>query len=133
MSDPPLDPGTELDLAAAGLRSQHSDLHALLETLAARLEQALPGAVTIRRRRSGRFRSKQNEVSQIALSLGDERFELTGEAGTYRCLRHRVVRGITLAREEVALQTWIAEVVRTVSERAVIGERERAALEELLT
>ena len=133
VSDPPPEPGTELDLAAAGLRAQHRDVHALLEALAVRLEDALPGAVNVRRRRNGRFRSKQGEVSEISLSLGDERFELVGDAASYRCLRHRVVRGITLAREEVPLQTWVNDVVRTVSERTAVGESQLAALEELLT
>ena len=94
-----------------------------------RLEDALPGAVSVRRRRNGRFRSKQGAVSEILVSLGDERFELAATR-PHRC---RAIAWCAASRSRARRCRCKpgSMSVRTVSERAAIGER-LAALEELL-
>ena len=133
LSDPRDDPGLVLDLAAAELRVDRTDTHALIEALAMRLEESLPRLVVIKRRRIGGFRSKQSEVERIEITLGDERFELLQARGGFQCTRHRVVRGITLKREELPVAQWISELVDEVIRAAVVGEQERIALEGLVT
>ena len=133
LSDPRDDPGSALDLAAAEVRVDSADTHALIEVLATRLEDALPRLAAVRRRRVGGFRSKQTEVERIEVQLGDERFELIQTGGGFQCLRHRVVRGITLKRDELPLTRWIAELVDEVTRTAAVGEQARIALEGLLT
>lgn len=133
LSDPRDDPGSVLDLAAAEVRIDSADTHALIEALAARLEEALPRLAVVRRRRVGGWRSKQTEVERIEVQLGDERFELVQGRGGFQCLRHRVVRGITLKREELPVARWIVELVDQVSHTAALGEQARVALEGILT
>jgi hypothetical protein len=133
LSDPRDDPGSVLDLAAAELRVDRTDTHALIEALAMRLEESLPRLVVVKRRRIGGFRSKQSEVERIEVTLGDERFELLQARGSFQCTRHRVVRGITLKRDELAVERWISELVDEVIRAAVVGEQARIALEGLLT
>jgi hypothetical protein len=133
LSDPRDDPGSALDLAAAEVRLDTTDTHALIEALAARLEEALPRLAAVRRRRVGGFRSKQTEVERIEVSLGEERFELVQDRGGFQCLRHRVVRGITLKREELPVAEWIVELVGEVTRTAAVGEQARMTLEGLLT
>ena len=53
--------------------------------------------------------------------------------GGFQCLRHRVVRGITLKREELPVAQWIVELVDEVTRTAAVGEQARIALEGLLT
>ena len=132
MSDPASDPGLELDLAAAELRADSVDLDGLVGALAARLEDALPRFVTVKRNRVGGFRSKVTEVRTISLNLGDARFELERTPGGFACTRHAVVRGITLKREEQPLDTWVDEVVAAVGQTAGVGEQARIALEGLV-
>jgi hypothetical protein len=126
------DPGQALDLAAASGRVDRVDTQAMLDALAVRLEEALPRAVTVKRRRVGGFRSKRTEVERIAVELGDQRFEL-GQAGAgIVCLRSKVVRGITLKREEVPLSQWVSELVDEVVRSAAVSEQTRIALEGLV-
>jgi len=132
LSDPRDDPGQELDLAAAEVRADRADTHALVEALAARLEEALPRVAVIKRRRVGGFRSKQTEVERIDVSLDDQRFELDHSRGGCQCTRHTVVRGITLKREELPLTDWIRALVAEVARAAAVGEQARITLEGLL-
>lgn len=132
LSDPRDDPGSVLDLAAAEVRLDRADTHALIEALAARLAESLPGLAVVRRRRVGGFRSKQTEVERIEITLNDERFELVQARGGFQCTRHRVVRGITLKREELPVDQWIRQLVDEVIRASVVGEQARIALEGLL-
>lgn len=132
LSDPRDDPGQELDLAAAEVRADREDTHALIEALASRLEEALPRVAVVKRRRVGGFLSKQSEVERIEVSLDDQRFELDHSRGGCQCTRHTVVRGITLKREELPLAEWIRELVDEVTRAATVGEQARMTLEGLL-
>ncbi len=122
----------DIDLPAAALRADGADLEISIEALATGLEQALPGIAFVERRKVGGFRSKRREVRRIAVPLGEEQFELLRENQGIRCTRHKVVRGITLSREELAMADWIAELVGGVTRRAEVSDRDRVALEGLL-
>ena len=122
----------EFDLSAASLRADGAELAGSIETLAASLEQALGAMVTVERPRVGGFRSKRREVRRIAVSLGEQQFELVSSQEGMRCTRNKVVRAITLSREELGLGDWIAALVEDLSTHAEVSERDRAALEGLL-
>ena len=62
-------PAVDMDLLAASLRADTSDLNAFVESLAAKLEEAVPGAARVDRRRSGMFGPKA--VSGGRGRLGD--------------------------------------------------------------
>jgi hypothetical protein len=132
LSDPLVEPGQQLDLAAAELRADSTDTRALLDALAARLEEALPRLAVVKRRRVGGFRSKQTEIERIDVVLEDQRFELEDARSGLRCTRHTVVRGITLKREELPLTQWVSELVAEVTRAATISEQSRMTLEGLL-
>jgi hypothetical protein len=121
-----------LDLPAAALRADEAELAVSVDVLAAKLEQALPGIASVERHKVGGFRSKRREVRRIAVALGDQQFELLRENQRIQCTRHKVVRGITLSREQLAMSDWIAEVVSGVTQRAQGSEQDRVALQELL-
>jgi hypothetical protein len=120
------------NLPAAALRAEQADVEMSVEVLASTLEQALPALVSVERRKVGGFRSKRTEVQRIALSVGEDQFELRPSAQGLQCTRHKVVRGITLSRQQLPIGDWIAELVAGVTHRAELGERDRAALEGLL-
>jgi hypothetical protein len=122
----------DLDLAAAALRADAGDLASSLEALASTLEQSLAGLASVERRRVGGLRSKRREVRRIAVALGEEMFELRREDSGVQCTRNKVVRGIVLRHDELALSQWIAELVAGVRGRAEVSERDRLALEGLL-
>ena len=53
------DDALDIDLLAASLRADTSDLGAFVEALAVKLEEAVPGAVQVQRRREGMFGPKR--------------------------------------------------------------------------
>ena len=66
------------------------------------------------------------------MTLGDERFELRSVGGAVQSTRQKVVRGITLSRQELPLAKWISELGDAVARTAEISEHDRLALAELL-
>ena len=122
----------DIDLPAAALRADGTDLEISIEALATSLEQALPGIASVERHKVGGFRSKRREVWRIAVPLGDEQFELLREDQRTQCTRHKVVRGITLSRQELPMADWIAALVDGLTRGAEVSERDRVALEGLL-
>jgi hypothetical protein len=123
------DPADVLDLAAASGRVDGVDTQAMLDALAVRLEEALPRVVRVKRRRIGGLRSKRTEVEQISVDLGDLRFELNQAGAGIACGRSKVVRGITLKRDELPVEQWLRELVDEVVRSAAVSEQTRLALE----
>jgi osmotically-inducible protein OsmY len=120
------------NLPAAALRADSAELGMSVDALATTLEQALPRIASVERRRVGGFRSKRKEVQRIVVALGDDQLELHQTEHGPQCTRHKVVRGITLSRQELPMADWIAELVAGVSASAEVQERDRIALEGLL-
>ena len=67
------------------------------------------------------------------MSLGEEQFELRRARRSVRCTRHKVVRGITLSRQEMSMADWIDELNVAVARSAEVSEKDRLALGKLLS
>ena len=122
----------DIDLLAASLRADAADTGAFVEGLAAKLEDALPGRVRVKRARSGLFGSKH--VTEIAVEAGDERLELIrGPSDAIEWRRARQSGGIVLKREVLDSETWMAALSSAMAAEAQRSEQTRQALERLLT
>ncbi len=122
--------GLDLDLLAASLRADTSDMEAFVESLAVKLEEAVPGRVRVQRRRSTLLGPKR--VRQIALDAGDRRLELAFESGALQASCSRLSGGIVLKREALDTDAWLAAVGEALSAEARRSESTRQALERLL-
>jgi hypothetical protein len=122
--------GFDLDLLAASLRADTSDLHAFVESLAIKLEEAVPGKVRVQRRRAALMGPKR--VRQISLDAGDRRLELSFNAGALETYCSRLSGGIVLKRETVDTDAWLAAVGEALSAEAQRSATTRQALERLL-
>ena len=122
----------DIDLLAASLRADSSDLGAFVEGLAAKLEDALPGRVSVQRGRRGMFGPKV--VRKLAVQGAGERLELVrGEGDAIETRRCRMSGGIVLKSDPVDTETWLQAVGQTLASEAERSEQTRQALERLLT
>ena len=120
----------DLDLVAAALRADLTDISAFVEGLAIRLELALPGLVQIRRAKTG-FRGPK-VVSEIVVQAGDERLQLHRDGGMVQASRCRVSGGITIKTESLDIDTWLSALSIAVAEQAQRSERTRLALQQIV-
>jgi hypothetical protein len=123
-------PGS-LDLLASSLRADLSDLNAFFETLASKLEDALPGNVRVDRWRARMLGPKH--VRKIVVDAGGERLELArGEGERVQALRGRISGGIVIKSEPLEIDQWIDALTEVLTAEAGRNEKTRLALERLL-
>jgi hypothetical protein len=122
--------GVDLDLLAASLRADSGDLKAFVESMAAKLEEAVPSRVRVDRRRDGMFGPKT--VRGLSVDLGDRRLELRAERGAVKTRCARLSGGIVLKNEELETDAWLAMLSEALAVEANRSEATRRALERLL-
>jgi hypothetical protein len=130
LEDADPDRALDIDLIAAALRADSSDLSAFVEALAVKLEQAVPGGVRVERRRDGLFGAKQ--VRRIALDAGDQRLELQRAGAGIETKCARLSGGIVLKSEPVDTDAWLEALGQALSAEAKRSQITRQALERLL-
>jgi hypothetical protein len=123
-------PVVDMDLLAASLRADSSDLSAFVESLAAKLEAAVPARVRIDRRRSGMLGPRA--VRSVTVDLGDRRLELRAERGMVETRCARTSGGIVLKNEVLETDEWLAALSDALAAEARRSETTRKALERLL-
>jgi hypothetical protein len=124
------DAALDIDLLAASLRVDVSDLGAFVEALASKLEDVVPGRVRVERRREGMFGPKL--VRRISLELGDRRLELLAQGGAINTRCARLSGGIVLKNESLDTDAWLATLGEALAAEARRSETTRQALERLL-
>ena len=120
----------DIDLVTASLRADTSDLRAFVEALAVKLEDAVPGAVTVERRRDGMFGPKQ--VRRIAVDAAGQRLELRADGASIQTRCARLSGGIVLKNEDMATDDWLRALGEALAEQARSSLTTRQALERLL-
>jgi hypothetical protein len=120
----------DLDLLAASLRADLSDLAAFVESLAVKLEDAIPKRVRVDRRRSGLRGPKL--VRQVEVDLGDQRLELRFDSGSLETRRAKLSGGIVLKSEQLDTDAWLAALGEALADEAKRSEITRQALQRLL-
>ena len=71
------------------------------------MEGAIPGNVTVERRRDGLF-SRSSHVVKVAIDAGPAVYVLHLENNHLAALRAKSVRGVTLKSEPMAVPEWLA-------------------------
>ena len=122
--------GVDLELLAASLRADSTDLSAFVESMAVKLEEAVPGRVRVDRRRAGMFGPKS--VRGLSVDLGDRRLELRAERGGVQTRYARLSGGIVLKNEDVDTDAWLSMLSQALAAEASRSEATRKALERLL-
>jgi hypothetical protein len=122
----------QVDLLAASLRADSSDLKAFLEVLAVKLEGALPEQTEVIRQ--NKLFSREHPVREILVTLGDYQYRIVREQQGARLTtsRAKVVRGIVLKTDQLAMEQWIGELAASLAHQANQSDQARQALERFL-
>ena len=120
----------DIDLVTAALRADVSDVRAFVEALAVKLEEALPGATTVERRRDGMFGPKL--VRRIVLEASGQRLELRADGNSIQTRCAKTSGGIVLKNEEMPTEVWLRALSEALADQARTSQSTRQALERLL-
>ncbi len=120
------------DVAAAGLRADGADLDTSLQVLAAKLEGALPGRAQVQRRGGGLLGRGPRSVRSIVVDLGECSYQLRLQDGRLEGARERRVGGISIKREPLDPDAWLAALTAQLRDEAARSADARTALEKLL-
>jgi hypothetical protein len=120
----------DIDLIAASLRSDTSDLGAFVEALAVKLEEAVPGGVKVYRLRGRMFGPKL--VRKITVDAGDQRLELRRAGAGIETSCSRMSGGIVLKSEPIDTEGWLAALGQALAEEARRSQTTKQALERML-
>jgi hypothetical protein len=128
---PAADGPMDLELLAAALRADTSDMEMFFEVMAKKLTDILGPRAEVERR--GSVLRREKPVARIRVVLGDDQMELARVRGSIECLLAHRVRGVVLRTEQVELSQWLDSLVRHLEEESRRNASTRAALEALLT
>ncbi len=130
MSDELSEP-MQVEVFAASLRADYTDVKAFLEALAVKLAGSLPNNTTVTRHSS--LFSRDHPVKEIAVSLGEYQYRIGKERqGPLVAQRAKIVRGIVLKTEQIPVEQWIEELAEALAQFAAHSAQARAALERFL-
>jgi hypothetical protein len=125
----------DIDLPAAALRADGSDLRISIAVLASKLESTLPGRTRVERRGGGLMGRGEKRVRRIQVELGTEngvRYELTIDGERVEGFRERKSGGISIKRESLDPDRWVAALTTELQSEAQRSSEARSALEALV-
>ena len=120
----------DLELLAASFRTDLSDVHAFVESLAVKLEELLPTRVRVERRKEGIRGPKF--VRRIEVDGADQRLELRYDGRSIETRCSRLSGGIVLKSETLDTDAWLQALGETLAAEAQRSASTREALERLL-
>lgn len=125
------EPG-QVELVAAALRANSEDVGTFFNALATKLSSALPSGQVTRETIGKGLRHRQGTGERLTVDLGELVLVAEREQSKTTFLVKRVVRGVVLRSDTVALDQWIQALAEALQKAATQSEATRQALEGLL-
>jgi hypothetical protein len=125
-----MDDGMDLELVAASLRADGSDVRILVTVLADQLADALGSRLEVERS-GGRFR-KPGEIRAIRIAMEDDRFDAEVDGSTLRCTVGHSSGGIRIRSEKVGMEAWLSRLLAALKAEAAHSQSVRLALESMV-
>ncbi len=123
-------PGS-MDMLAASMRYDASDIESFVSSVAARMGSLFPMNTEVRFKRKS-LRSKEKIVEAITVTFEDDLFGLDRRSGRLVAKYSQRVRGIVLKSMELSISEWIEKLASTAAFEAERAGKDRAALAKLL-
>ncbi len=124
------DDSFDLNLAAATLRSNSTDVHILLKALSSELSGSLGERLQVEHA-GGRFR-KSDVIARVIIAMGSETFEAVTDGPVLRCSVGHSSGGIRIRSETVDVDQWIVRLLGALQLEAAHSESARQALENIV-
>jgi hypothetical protein len=124
------DDAFDLDMAAATVQSNATDVHIMLKVLAGQLSEVLGPKVVVQR--AGGLIRKSGEVKALEVTLGDDVLCAQVDGATVRCTVAHSSGGIRIRSESLDLDTWLRRLLGALQDEAAHSEVARQALERIV-
>jgi len=124
------DDAFDLDMAAATVQSNATDVHIMLKVLAGQLAEVLGPRVVVER--AGGILRKSDDVKALEVTLGDDVLRAQVEGASVRCSVAHSSGGIRIRSESVDLDTWLKRLLAALRQEAAHSEGARQALERIV-
>ncbi len=121
------DDSFDLELAAASLRADGTDVRILVKVLADQLAAALGPRMTVQRA-GGRFR-RSDEIGSLRIVLDDDQFEAEVDGDSLTCTIAHSSGGIRIRSQKVEVDEWISRLLTALKTEAAHSQSVREALE----
>lgn len=135
MTEPNDNAPPDVELLAAALRADTSDLDSYHRALSSSIGSLLPdGLVEVDRQRSmsDRLAGRPGTATAIRLHLGDKTLELVTRHGGLVATIAQEVRGVTISKKEVPVTDWVQALATYLAALASDSAAAREALGRLL-
>ena len=125
-----MDESFDLEMAAASLRADGSDVGILVKVLADQLGDALGSRLQVQRA-GGRFR-KSDKVRSIRITMDGDQFDAEVDGPTLRCTIGHSSGGIRIRSEKVDVDEWLTRLLTVLKAEAANSQAVRQALESMV-
>jgi len=120
----------DLDMAAAALRANSTDVPMMLKLLVLQLGDALGGRLVVERA-GGRFH-KSDEIKSVQVSMGDDDLRAEVDGAVVRCTIGHSSGGIRIRSAQVPMDEWLGRLLQGLQAEAAHSENARLALERIV-
>jgi hypothetical protein len=120
----------DMELAAAQLRADSSDVRILVKVLVDQLADALGPRLRVERA-GGRFR-RSDEIKSLTITMEDDQFDAVVDGAVLRCTIGHSSGGIRIRSEKVDLDTWLGRLLAVLKAEADHSQAVRQALENIV-
>lgn len=122
-------PSFDLDMAAAMLQSNATDVHTMLKVLVTQLSDVLGKRLVVER--PGRLR-RSDRITAVEITLGDDVLRAELSDGSVRCTVAHSSGNIRIRSEQVGMDEWLKRLLELLQSEAAHSERARQALESIV-
>src|ERR1700687_2501835 len=125
-----MDDSFDLELAAASLRADGSDVHILVKVLVDQLSDALGSRLKVERA-GGRLR-RSAAIRSPTTALGDDNSDAEVDGTSLRCTIGHASGGSRIRSEKVDVDTWLNRLLTVLKAEAANSQAVRLALENMV-
>jgi hypothetical protein len=125
-----MDESFDLELAAAQLRADGTDVRILVKVLVDQLSDALGPRLSVERA-GGRFR-KSDEIRSLRITMEDDQFDAEVDGSILRCTIGHSSGGIRIRSEKVHMDAWLDRLLAVLKAEADHSQAVRTALENIV-